>query len=184
MPRAATELTGADRALVRMSGLGSNTTASTEPTELRLTETPTAMARLRERQPASAAPAPGESGLDLREMLAACSNCCDERRRCPAGPHRAGRSRAALQALYKLQSVRLFGVAMAILRDRDAASDAVHDGFVNIARRAAQFDPERARPRPWLGSVIRHAALDIARSRGREIPTTFIECITSVVSQK
>lgn len=79
--------------------------------------------------------------------------------------------RAALQALYKLQSVRLFGVAMAILRDRDAASDAVHDGFVKIARRAAQYDPERGAAEAWLGSVIRHAALDIARRRGREIPT-------------
>ena len=79
--------------------------------------------------------------------------------------------RAALQALYQLQSVRLFGVAMAILRDRDAAADAVHDGFVNIARRAAQFDPERGAAEAWLGSVIRHAALDIARRRGREIPT-------------
>ncbi len=83
----------------------------------------------------------------------------------------AANDRAALQALYKLQSVRLFGVAMAILRDRDAASDAVHDGFVNIARRAAQYDPERGAAEAWLGSVVRHAALDIARRRGREIPT-------------
>ncbi|MDB5412842.1 MAG: polymerase subunit sigma [Rubritepida sp.] len=83
----------------------------------------------------------------------------------------AGEDRTALQALYKLQSVRLFGVAMAILRDRDAAADAVHDGFVNVARRAAQFDAERGTAEGWLGSIIRHAALDIARRRGREIPT-------------
>ncbi|MEI6158902.1 MAG: sigma factor, partial [Roseococcus sp.] len=76
--------------------------------------------------------------------------------------------RAALHSLYKLQSVRLFGVAMAILRDRDAASDAVHDGFVKIARRAAQYDPERGVAEAWIGSVIRHAALDIARRRGRD----------------
>ncbi|MDB5378019.1 MAG: polymerase subunit sigma [Rubritepida sp.] len=83
----------------------------------------------------------------------------------------AGGDRAALQSLYKVQSVRLFGVAMAILRDRDAAADAVHDGFVNIARRAAQFDPALGAAEAWLGAVIRHAALDIARRRGREIPT-------------
>lgn len=83
----------------------------------------------------------------------------------------AGGDRAALQSLYKLQSVRLFGVAMAILRDRDAAADAVQDGFVNIARRAAQFDPELGAAEAWLGAVIRHAALDIARRRGREMPT-------------
>ena len=83
----------------------------------------------------------------------------------------AREDRTALRALYQLQSVRLFGVAMAILRNRDAASDAVHDGFVKIAQRAAQYDPERGAAEAWLGSVIRHAALDIARRRGREIPT-------------
>jgi len=83
----------------------------------------------------------------------------------------AREDRAALRALYQLQSVRLFGVAMAILRDRDAAADALHDGFVKIARRAAQYDPERGAAEAWLASVIRHAALDIARRRGREIPT-------------
>lgn len=83
----------------------------------------------------------------------------------------AAGDRAALQSLYTAQSVRLFGIAMAILRDRDAASDALHDGFVNIARRAAQFDPALGAPEAWIGAVIRHAALDIARRRGRETPT-------------
>lgn len=83
----------------------------------------------------------------------------------------AAGDRAALQSLYKAQSVRLFGVAMAILRDRDAAADAVQDGFVNIARRATQFDPALGAAEAWTGAVIRHAALDIARRRGREVPT-------------
>ncbi|RVT91897.1 sigma-70 family RNA polymerase sigma factor [Rhodovarius crocodyli] len=83
----------------------------------------------------------------------------------------AGGDRNALQALYQAQSVRLFGVAMAILRDREAASDALHDGFVNIARRAGMFDPALGRAEAWLATVIRYAALDIARRRGREIPT-------------
>jgi RNA polymerase sigma-70 factor (ECF subfamily) len=79
--------------------------------------------------------------------------------------------RAALKALYDSQRLRLFGIAMAILRDRDAAADALHDGFVHIARRAAQFDPERGPAGAWLGAIVRHAALDIVRRRGRELPT-------------
>jgi len=67
--RAALELTTAGRALVRMSGLGSNTTAATQPTELRLAETPAALERFRRAQPTGTAPAPAESGLDLRELL-------------------------------------------------------------------------------------------------------------------
>lgn len=79
--------------------------------------------------------------------------------------------RGALKALYDGESVRLFGIAMAILRDRDAAADALHDGFVHIARRAAQFDPARGAASAWLGAIVRHAALDIVRRRGRELPT-------------
>ena len=83
----------------------------------------------------------------------------------------AAGDRGALQSLYQAHSVRLFGIAMAILRDRDAAADALHDGFLNIARRAGQFDPARGEPGHWLGAGVRHAALDIARRRGRELPT-------------
>ena len=77
--------------------------------------------------------------------------------------------RAALRMLYEHQSVRLFGVANAILRNRDAAADALQDAFIKIAQRAGQFDPARGPASAWLAAIVRHAALDIARARGREI---------------
>ncbi len=83
----------------------------------------------------------------------------------------AGGDQAALRAIYERQSVRLFGVANAILRDREAAADAVHDAFVKIAGRAGQFDESRGAAEAWLAGIVRHAALDIARRRGREIPS-------------
>lgn len=86
----------------------------------------------------------------------------------------AGIARAepdALRALYQAQSVRLFGIANAVLRDRDAAADAMQDAFLRIAQRAAQYDPSRGAPEAWLGGIVRHAALDVARRRGREMPT-------------
>jgi RNA polymerase sigma-70 factor (ECF subfamily) len=79
--------------------------------------------------------------------------------------------RAALRAVYERQATRLFGVANAILRDRDAAADALQDAFLKIARRAGQFDPARGSAEAWLAAVVRHAALDMVRARGREIPT-------------
>jgi RNA polymerase sigma-70 factor (ECF subfamily) len=79
--------------------------------------------------------------------------------------------RAALKSVYERQSVRLFGVANAILRDRDAAADALQEAFLRVARRAGQFDPARGSAEAWLGAIVRYAALDIARARGREIPT-------------
>ena len=79
--------------------------------------------------------------------------------------------RDALRAVYVRQSTRLFGVAMAILRDRSAAADVVQTSFVRIWQRAAQFDAARGDAAGWLGGIVRHAALDAIRRRGREIPT-------------
>jgi RNA polymerase sigma-70 factor (ECF subfamily) len=83
----------------------------------------------------------------------------------------ATRDQAALRAIYVRQSTRLFGIAMAILRDRVAAADVLQDSFLRIWQRAGQFDPSRGEAQVWLGSIVRHAALDAVRARGREIPT-------------
>ena len=79
--------------------------------------------------------------------------------------------RAALRRVYEAQSVRLFGLANAILRDRDAAADALHDAFLRVSQRAGQYDPARGAAAAWLAGVVRHAALDQARRRGRELPS-------------
>jgi RNA polymerase sigma-70 factor (ECF subfamily) len=83
----------------------------------------------------------------------------------------SNRDQAALRAIYVRQSTRLFGIAMAILRDRVAAADVLQDSFLRIWQRAGQFDPSRGEAQVWLGSIVRHAALDAVRARGREIPT-------------
>ena len=83
----------------------------------------------------------------------------------------AGGDRAALRTVYERQSVRLFGVANAILRDRDAAADALQDAFLRVSERAGQFDASRGEAAAWLAGIVRHAALDLARKRGRELPT-------------
>jgi len=82
----------------------------------------------------------------------------------------AAGDRAALRSLYERQSARLFGIANAILRDRDLAADAVQHTFLEVAKRAGQFDRTRGTAEAWLAVVARHAALDILRARGRELP--------------
>ncbi len=81
----------------------------------------------------------------------------------------ASGDRNALKAVYARQSTRLFGVAMAILRDRAAAADVIQDAFLKIWQRADQFDPARGDGSAWLGRIVRNRALDFARSRGREV---------------
>ena len=79
----------------------------------------------------------------------------------------SGGDRAALRSLYQQQATRLFGVANAILRDRDAAADAMQDAFLRISQRAGQFDPDRGEASAWLGGIVRYAALDLARTTAR-----------------
>ncbi len=79
--------------------------------------------------------------------------------------------KAALRSIYVRQSARMFGLALAILRDRVAAADALQEGFVRIWQHARDFDPRRAAAEAWIASMVRHTALDLARQRGREIPS-------------
>lgn len=71
LARAAAELPGADRVLVRVGGmLVPEAQAMAEPVELRLSDTPAALARFRARQPEGSASPPAPSGLfDLLEKL-------------------------------------------------------------------------------------------------------------------
>lgn len=106
------------------------------------------------------APRPGLlDGLPLGTLLAAV-----------ARDSQAARRQAALRALYDQEGTRLFGIALAILRDRPAAADAVQTAFLNIWQRAAQFDPARGDAQAWMSAIVRYAALDLARARGREQP--------------
>lgn len=77
----------------------------------------------------------------------------------------------ALRAIYHREGTRLFGVAMGILRDRAAAADAVQDAFLRMWQRAGQYDPGKGAAHAWIAAIVRYAALDLARTRGREQPT-------------
>ncbi len=75
---------------------------------------------------------------------------------------------AAFRRLYELQSPRLYGLALRLLQQPGLASDAVHDAFVQVWRRAARFDPSRNAGEAWLASLLRYRAIDILRRRSRE----------------
>ncbi len=74
----------------------------------------------------------------------------------------------ALRALYQEEAGRLIGVTLRILRRRDLAEEAVQDAFVQIWRKAGQFDPARGSARGWVYAIARNRALNILRDSGRE----------------
>ncbi len=79
--------------------------------------------------------------------------------------------KTALREVHTRMANRVFGVALAILRDRAAASDVLKDVFLRLWQRAGQFDPSRGNAEAWLLTIARYAALDVARIRGREMAT-------------
>jgi RNA polymerase sigma-70 factor (ECF subfamily) len=62
---------------------------------------------------------------------------------------------------------RLYSLALRITRDRDLASDALHDAFASALQRAADFRGESS-PATWLHRIVYNKAIDLLRQRGRE----------------
>jgi len=75
----------------------------------------------------------------------------------------------ALRRIYDQEGRRLLGVALRIVRHRQAAEDVLHDAFLNIWTRAHSFDPARGAGRGWIYSIVRNGAISFARSSGREV---------------
>jgi RNA polymerase sigma-70 factor (ECF subfamily) len=78
-------------------------------------------------------------------------------------------SETALKRLYEIESPRLYGIALRIVRRPDIAADVLQDGFVQVWQNARSFSAERGDASAWLTAVIRYRALDAVRKLGREV---------------
>lgn len=72
----------------------------------------------------------------------------------------------ALGQLYDRYRRLAMAVAYRILDDATAAEDCLQEGFLQVWRNHASFNPERGTVRSWLLTIVRNAAID--RHRGRE----------------
>jgi len=72
--------------------------------------------------------------------------------------------RAALQAVYRLTSAKLFGVCLRILGERSEAEDVLQEVYVTVWRKAGGFDASRASPLTWLIAIARNRAIDRLRA--------------------
>lgn len=76
--------------------------------------------------------------------------------------------RAALRGLYERESRWLLGVALRIVREREAAHDVLQEAFLQIWQRAGTYQRALGSARGWIYTVVRHRALDEVRRAGRE----------------
>jgi len=78
-------------------------------------------------------------------------------------------SEIALKRLYEIESRRLYGIALRIVRRPETAADVLQDSFVQIWQNARSYAPERGAAAAWLTGIVRFRALDAVRKFGREV---------------
>jgi RNA polymerase sigma factor (sigma-70 family) len=64
---------------------------------------------------------------------------------------------------------RVYGLALAITRDRMAAQEVAQDAFLRAWRYGASYDPRRGSVTAWLLRITRNAALDHVRLSQRRL---------------
>lgn len=74
---------------------------------------------------------------------------------------------AAIGELYDRYVAVLFPIALRIVRDRAEAEDVVHDAFVTVSDRAAQYAADRGSVAAWLVTLVRNLSIDRTRRRDR-----------------
>ena len=73
---------------------------------------------------------------------------------------------AALRVLYSEQAPRALSVARRILRNAEEAEDIVQETFLEVWRRAAQFDSRKGGAVGWVITIARSRAIDRLRAAG------------------
>src|SRR5215218_7757943 len=82
----------------------------------------------------------------------------------------------ALARLYDRYRVILFSVLVRILNNREEAEDVLQEVFLQVWRRAADFDANRGRPFTWLVTLARSRGIDRLRAlASRERVATMAE---------
>ena len=76
----------------------------------------------------------------------------------------AARDEAALAQLYDRSDRILFGLLMRILNNREEAEDVLQEVFLQVWRKAADFDESRGRPFTWLVTLARSRGIDRLRT--------------------
>ena len=78
----------------------------------------------------------------------------------------AGGDEAALARLYDGYRVILFGLLVRILNNREEAEDVLQEVFIQVWKKAGDFDEKRGKPFTWLVTLARSRAIDRIRLLG------------------
>ncbi|MCB1049225.1 MAG: sigma-70 family RNA polymerase sigma factor [Acidobacteria bacterium] len=74
---------------------------------------------------------------------------------------------SALSQFYDRTSRLVYGLALRITGDADAAEEVSSDVYAQVWRTAVQFDPQKGSTTTWLVTMVRTRAIDLIRKRIR-----------------
>lgn len=80
----------------------------------------------------------------------------------------AARDPAALAALYDATSSQVYGLALRILREREAAEEVTLDVYLHVWQNAGTYAAARGSVGAWLHTLARSRAIDRLRARARQ----------------
>ena len=72
-----------------------------------------------------------------------------------------------MSLLYDATLGHVYGLAMRVTRDHDAAEDVAAETYLQAWQQAGRYDGERGPPLAWLLNMARSRALDFLRRRGQ-----------------
>lgn len=72
--------------------------------------------------------------------------------------------RRAFQRFYQHTAGKLFGISLAILRERQLAEDVLQDTYIKVWHSASQYRIEQGSVMSWVTSMVRYRAIDVLRS--------------------
>jgi RNA polymerase sigma-70 factor, ECF subfamily len=72
---------------------------------------------------------------------------------------------AAFERLYTASCAKLYGVVLRIVRRPELAAEVMEESYLEIWRRAGEFDPAHSTPMAWMVGIARGRAIDVARQR-------------------
>ena len=97
----------------------------------------------------------GSSGQDTEPEVAGLLVAC------------ARRDQQAFRRLYELTSSQLLACLVRMLRNRALAEDALQDVYIQVWRRASQFERGRGSSWAWLIAIARYRGIDLQRREHR-----------------
>lgn len=83
-------------------------------------------------------------------------------------------SQEAFSAIYDSYSASLFGIALKVLNDQNAAEDVLQESFVKIWKNAKKFSGKKGSFYTWMLNITRNTAIDKYRKVKRN-PTDEIQ---------